>query len=277
MPEQHTQTITCCAAGRGWLWWVEAFRLVKDAVGPWFLIGLGYSCFIYVPTYLIAMATENYTWSEYVALLPSILEPCFIVGIVAAAWSQTRGEMPRFSHLFSGFKADIKTLLGIGVVTAAIIALLYLLIFFMESGGGLAKFTMYVFCCPLVFLVGMVAYLAPMVVVFQRAGIVGAMWSSLKALLANWRALTVYMLLPFTIILFFLVVYEAAVAVIAAFGGEVDWAAVRLVMGLLLLPFMPFLVSVGMLSVFVAYCDIFHVEDRMFPRKLKEAALQARS
>jgi hypothetical protein len=299
MSEPYTQTITCCAAGRGWLWWVEAFRLVKEAVGPWFLIGLGYLSIMMLLLVPYSTITKTYNWMGFLTgALPGIVAPCFIVGFVAAAWTQARGETPQFSHLFSGFKADVKTLLGIGATTTVLL-MLFAKIFMALLGEDFAMALINIdkensmellalFLSPrlwlamlvyvtLITLVWMAGWLAPMVVVFQRAGIVGALWSSLKALLLNWRALAVFALVPIVasfILWIALIIVLVVLALLFMGGGGGGGAALilSLIMALLL-PIMPLFVSLGTLTAFVAYCDIFHARDAVFPRPPKVTAL----
>ncbi len=293
-PEPHTQTITRCAAGRGWLWWVEAFRMVMEAIVPWYWIGLGYLGIFIVPSVLISMAAAADARMSFIGYLPTIIAPCFTVGFVAAGWSQARGGTPQFSHLFNGFKADVKTLLGVGAVTmvtmwlAARIGAMVLggdfatmlgsidtkdpmaILAFWTSAPLLKAAFAY---AALMTLAWMAAWLAPMVVVFQHTGVAAAMLSSLKALLANWRALSVYALVPivgslaFSMVLGF--VMTALALVVLGGGGEAGASILPLFVWGLLLPIIPLLVSLGSLTAFVAYCDIFHTKDAVFPRPPK--------
>ncbi|MDR0770381.1 MAG: hypothetical protein LBE75_04180 [Burkholderiales bacterium] len=297
-PESYTQTVTRCAAGRGWLWWVEAFRMIRESVGPWYGIGLGYICVFILPSILISMMAAGGTWTSIIGYLPTILTPCFVVGFVAAGWTQVRGGTPQFSHLFNGFKADVKTLLGIGAVKMGL-WLFTALIFVMVLGSDfetelksidtkdpvavLAFFTSprlllaILIGATVLTLTWMADWLSPMVVVFQRAGVVGAMLSSLKALLINWRALAVYVLVPIVAYFAFCLVMGVVVTVLAlaalGAGGKSGVLVLLpfLIGGMML--FMPLLISLGTLTAFVAYCDIFHAKDAVFPRPSKRTAL----
>ncbi|MDR2244909.1 MAG: hypothetical protein LBE15_05840 [Burkholderiales bacterium] len=301
--QANTQTITCCATERGWLWWVEAFRMVREAPVPWYGIGLGYLVIMAALFLLFTAMTAASAWIGILGLLLLYaLIPCFVVGFVAAGWTQARGGTPKFSHLFSGFKADVKTLMGVGVamvILAGIAVFIFLamlggdfaaelkslsekndpvatLAFFTSSHLWLALFVLAV----LGTLVWFAVWLAPMLVVFQHAGVVGAMRSSLSASLINWRALSVWLLVPLVgcfaigMVLGVVMVALASVLLALGLGGEGGM--------LVLLPFLiwgmellitPFLISLGALTAFVAYCDIFHAKDAVFPRAVKESAL----
>jgi hypothetical protein len=306
MSEQYTQTITRCAAGRGWLWWVEAFRLVKDAVGPWFLIGLGFLGVLMVLSILISilsfsiMAGANSEKVPLIGYLPIVLLPCLVVGFVAAGWSQARGEKPQFSQLFSGFKADVKTLLIIGVVLM-VLSWLCDRIFIMMLGEDFIetlkniietkdpvaittflltaldlKRAVFIYAA-LITLVWMVAWLAPMVVVFQRTGAMWAMWSSFKALSINWRALLIYILVPsvggIVFMLVLGIVLGGAGGVVLSVAGPAGVVLLSFLSWGILLLSIPLMFSLVTLTAFVAYCDIFHAKDAVFPRPPKKAAL----
>jgi hypothetical protein len=302
-PESHVQTITRCDAGRGWLWWVEAFRLVKEAPGSWYKIGLGYFAINIALFFLFTVITAVNVWiGVFGLLLAYALIPCFVVGFVAAGWTQARGGAPEFSHLFSGFKADVKTLMGVGVtmvLLAGIVVFIFAamlgsdfatemkslsekndpvatLAFFTSSHLWLALFVLAL----LGTLVWFAVWLAPMVVVFQRAGVVRAMWNSLNASLINWRALSVWLLVPLVgsfaagMVLGVVTVVLMSMVLALGFGSEASVSMIIpfFIWGLELL-IAPFLISLGALTAFVAYCDIFHSKDAVFPRPVKNAAL----
>ncbi|MCL2297138.1 MAG: hypothetical protein FWC38_09100 [Proteobacteria bacterium] len=299
-PEPPVQTITRCDAGRGWLWWVEAFRMIKEAPVPWYGIGLGYFVITTALFFLFIAITAANAWIGVLGLLVVYsLIPCFVVGFVAAGWTQARGGTPTFSHLFSGFKADVKTLMGVGaamVLLASIAIFIFLtmlgsdfaaelkslsekndpvatLAFLTSSQLWLALLVLAI----LGTLVWFAVWLAPMVVVFQRAGVVRAMSSSLNASLINWRALSVWLLVPLVgsfavgMALGFVIAVLGLVLLALGLGNEAMIISF-LVWGLELL-IAPFLISLGALTAFVAYCDIFHAKDAVFPRAGKTPPL----
>ncbi|MDR1529567.1 MAG: DUF2189 domain-containing protein [Burkholderiales bacterium] len=284
--------ITCCEAKRGVLWWTEAFYLVKEEWGAWFVIGAGYFAFIFSLAALFSLLVNMFPKAEMLLHLPTILMPCLIVGFIAAGWSQVRGQKPRFNHFFSGFKSDVKTLLSIGLI---------MMILFMLTGmigesilGGSYEdmirdigedtdafltrlfsprfLSMTSVVTVLYTLIFFAVWLAPMLVVFQRAKTVGAILGSLKAFLINWRAVTVYMLFLF----FLTIVIFIAVALLMLFialiiGPDLNLAKTgfELVSTLVVILLLPLFTSWAMLTSFVAYCDIFHANDHIFPRLKK--------
>jgi len=305
--ESHTQPITCCSAGRGWLWWVEAFRMLKEAFGAWYLIGLGYLAILIVMQILVIALMAAGVWLGVIGnLLVYAIMPCLIVGFVAAGWTQVRGGKPKFSHLFSGFTADVKTLMGVGVATAALIGFSVLISFFFLGSDFLAEIknfaqvtpataddpataaaaqaflnlltsprlwlAMFVFAI-LLTLALMAVWLAPMVVAFQRTGVIAAIRSSFMGSLINWRALSIWFLVPmvgsFAIGIVLSVLIMVPMLILLAIGGESAMAAMPfLIWGVELLT-MPIFLSLTILTAFVAYCDIFHAKDAVFPRPAK--------
>ncbi|MCL2871977.1 MAG: hypothetical protein FWF41_03180 [Betaproteobacteria bacterium] len=317
-PESHTQTITCCSAGRGWLWWVEAFRMVKEAPGAWYLIGLGYLAILFALVIVLAIllgigtaagggiGSGSGVFLVVGALLVYALIPCFIVGFVAAGWTQARGGKPKFSHLFSGFKADVKTLMGVGVATAVLIGLSFLISFFILGSDFLTEIKNFaqisaanaddprsteaalaflnlltsprmwlalLVLLTLASLVWMAAWLAPMVVVFQRTGVVTALWNSFTGLWINWRALLIWGLVlmgwNFALSIVITVLMLIPMGIALAIGGESGMVLVQFLMWGMDLLIGPFISCLMVLSSFVAYCDIFHAKDGVFPRPAK--------
>ncbi|MDR0251276.1 MAG: hypothetical protein LBI35_08250 [Burkholderiales bacterium] len=301
--EPNAQTITRCDAGRGWLWWVEAFRMIKEAPAPWYGIGLGYFVINVALFFLFMVIAAASAWIGVLGLLLIYaLIPCFVVGFVAAGWTQARGGTPTFSHLFNGFKADVKTLMGVGiamVVLAGIAIFIFVtmlgsdfatelkslsekndpvatLAFFSSSHLWWALFVLAV----LGTLVWFAVWLAPMVVVFQHAGVVRAMLSSLRASLINWRALSVWLLVPlvgsFVVGMVLGVAMAVLTLIVLALGlaseGSMPMIIPFFIWGVELL-IAPFLFSLGALTAFVAYCDIFHAKDGVFPRPVKASVL----
>jgi hypothetical protein len=265
---------------------------------PWYWIGLCFFSILIAASLLVSVVETIDERMDFIGLLPAIFAPCFTVGFVAAGWSQARGEMPQLSHLFSGFKADVKTLLGIGVVKVT--SLWFSSKIFVTVFGGdfetelgnidrknpaevLAFFTaphlwqaVLVFVALLI-LIWMATWLAPMVVVFQRTGVVGAIRNSFRALSINWRALLIWILVPIVgVVAFWIALSVVTVALAFLVGAIVGKGIVSLilllVLGLLLLA-IPLLISLGTLTAFVAYCDIFHAKDAVFPRPTKTPAL----
>ena len=293
MENNNVPTITRCAARRGWLWWTEAFKLVRDAAGSWYGLGVAYCLMLTLPVTLISvLLVQTLTQLAPLGSLPMILIPCFVVGFIAAGWSQARGQKPEIHHLFAGFKSDVKTLLVIGAITVALSLIInsfvspfsspeYLaLAQNIHTGENIEAFSALMFSSSfllslllwgfLLSLLIMAAWLAPAVVVFQHTTAVPALLRSLKALCVNWRALSVYILAPIVVIIccsFILGVVSVIFSLAAASAGTLFATLIVL----LVFTFIPWLVSVSTLTAFVAYCDIFHAQDHVFPRDFPQS------
>jgi len=234
------------------------------------------------------------------------IAPCFTVGIIAAGWTQARGGKPKVSHLFSGFKADVKTLMGVGVTFFALMVFSFLIPFlvlllggdFLTEAENLAKAgdpmvllrtlltSAHLWLAIAVYLIlsilAWVAYwLAPMVVVFQRTGVMAALWRSFKGLLINnWRALIVFLLPVLAVGAFIGIIVAIAIKVaLGMSGGEPSMLVIMLILLFVFLMLiaeflvLPFLISLGTMTAFVAYCDIFHAKDGVFPRPVRAKAV----
>ncbi|MCL2309716.1 MAG: hypothetical protein FWC42_05495 [Proteobacteria bacterium] len=293
--QTNIPTITRCSAERGWLWWVESFRMIKEAPGAWYRIGLGYIGVFIVPVLLLSLVAMIDERLQFITYLANIFAPFFVVGFVAAGWTQARGGTPKFSHLFSGFKADVKTLLGIGGATMVLTVLSLLISMFVLGGNFVTEMenlsenndpmavlefltsprlwlAILVFAT-LLTLIWMATWLAPMVVVFQHAGVVRALRSSFKAVSVNWRALLMWglVLLAGSSVIGMVLVIVMMVLMLPflAIGGESSALIVMALFVGLELFVLPLLIGLGILSSFVAYCDIFHAKDAVFPRPPK--------
>src|SRR4030095_15955399 len=108
-------------ARHGMAWLAQAYSLFSRKRLPWILLLLTY--------YVLLKLLLSLPFVGPYAI--TILKPVFAVGLLAAAWTQERGGTPALSQLFQGFRANLKSLLAIGVffvvgVTAAIFASLLL-------------------------------------------------------------------------------------------------------------------------------------------------------
>jgi hypothetical protein len=97
---------------------------------------------------------------------------------------------------------------------------------------------------------------APALVVFHGCGAVRAMVLSLRASLANWRALTVYGIL----VAFYAVVVPGTIMGIAALVLPVQIGLFLSVM--LLTPYIFLMVATLHISDYVSYRDIFHADEK---------------
>ena len=104
-------------ARHGMAWLAQAYALFSRKRLPWILLLLTY--------YVLLKLLLSLPFVGPYAI--TILKPVFAVGLLAAAWTQERGGTPALSQLFQGFRANLKSLLAIGIffvvgVTAAIFA-----------------------------------------------------------------------------------------------------------------------------------------------------------
>jgi hypothetical protein len=210
----------------------------------------------------------------------TILKPVFAVGLLAAAWTQERGGTPALSQLFLGFRANLLSLLPIGIfyvvgVIAAVFAsslvdggkLLDLLsnagtmtdqdLIAALSDGSLQAGML--FSAVLAIPVVIATWWAPALVVFQNAGAGAALAVSLRAAMANWRPLAFYALGVF----FFGAMLPALVAgairlLLPETSGEIVALAV-------LLPYGIFLAATLHVSDYVSYRDVFHAGETLAP------------
>jgi hypothetical protein len=252
------------------MWWRRALELIRAKPKNWFLLGVGFILCIYVPTVMLSYLSETLTFAWLV------LQPCFEIGLISAAWKQARGNEPVINDLFNGFKANLVTLAGIGL---ALILLTLTISLFCETVWEKHFFEMmlnaagspetmqallaspdfwqqilvYGILTTLVFLAG---WLAPMVVVFQRANVAAAMLASLKAAFINWRAVSVYLIT--------LIAACLAASFLMLILAQLPGGMMNIVLSAAMIIFAPYLFALFKISAFVAYCDIFQAGDRVF-------------
>ena len=264
------------AARRGLSWLTDALAMFKRARLSWLVL---------VALYFVLMSVLlEIPYAG--ALAAPLLKPVFAVGLLAAAWTQERGGRPRVSHLFNGFRANLGILMALGLVyVAGITAAVFLAALFdggtllalMSSGAnapagatqpapgidalirsGELQWSMLLvafFAMPTV----LAMWFAPALVVFQDANLSAALGASLRATLANWKALAIYGL------------------AIAGFGVLMPLIVMQLVYMLAPVPatvavlryvFLGYaLVLYATLSIaeYVSYRDIFHAGETLTP------------
>lgn len=204
--------------------------------------------------------------------------PVFTVGFLAAAWTQQRGGVPEFGHLFRGFRTNLLALLPIGVVLVAGSTLAVLATALVDGGALLDAITsgsrpdeafaangrveaamLFGIACALPTLLAV--WFAPALVVFQDCGARQALATSLRAALANWRPLAVYGLLLF---FYGAVLPGIAIALIAVVAPA---EAAPYVIALTVVPYIFLFVAAQAISDYVAYRDIFHPDEiKALPR-----------
>jgi len=255
---------------QGVVWLRTAYQMFKQHRGPWVMLVVAY--FISLLVILLVPYVGPY------ALMA--MKPVFAVGLLAAAWQQERGGAPRLSHLLQGFRANLRALVTIGVFFVAGITLAVLASSLVDGGklleliAGRGSFTEdelrdrlsdpvlmlgVLVSTILSFPVVVAAWWAPAVVVFQDAGAIAALGASLRAALANWKALVVYGL------------------VVYFYGGVVPGLWYRLTAALVSDPVVSMIVNVPMLiytlfltatlyiADYVSYRDVFHANETLAP------------
>ncbi|HET9764140.1 MAG TPA: BPSS1780 family membrane protein [Casimicrobiaceae bacterium] len=261
-------------ARRGIFWLRRAHAMFRAAPLRWVLLLAVY----YVV--LVALA-ELVPWSVG-KIVASVLKPVFAVGFLAAAWTQERGSKPRLRDLFQGFRSNLWALVPLGIVLFAGMMLAAWATSLVDGGALIAWFSggeepseelQRSGRLQLGFLLGAVCALptilalwfAPGLVVFHDAGAAAALWTSLRAALANWRPAGVFGL----VVLFYGVVLPAVGATLARIIGET--AGTVLAVGVVF-PYMLVFLATFQIADYVAYRDVFHPDE---PAPLDAPADQA--
>jgi hypothetical protein len=253
-------------AAHGVVWLHQAFAMLWAHRVRWLLLLLTY--------YFLILAIDLVPYvGPFVAPL---LKPVFAVGFLAAAWSQERGEAPSIRHLFAGFRANLRVLLLLGFVfvigmTVAIVATSLIddgkLVAAMSgkaeideaflADGDVETAMLFGALCALPVLLAL--WFAPALVVFQDCGAGRALATSLRATMANGRAVAVYALLIFL----YGGVLPALVAKIIAAMMPLEIA--KTVVLMVLLPYLALLVATLHISDYVSYRDVFHPDESPAP------------
>jgi len=257
-------------ARQGFTWLGAAYAMFKVYRLPWAALVLAY--FII----LVLMQTVPFI-GPYAAAL---LSPVFGVGLLAAAWTQERGGRPAFNQLFQGFRTNLWSLVAIGVFFVAAIALVAFASSLVDGGKlrelmtnskemtetqiaaalsepqlqlGVAFSAIFSLC------VMIVTWWTQALVVFQDAGFRAALAASLRAALANWKALSFY---GVGIFFYAGVVPGLITAMVAA---VVPLPAAQLLVIGLLLPYSLFFAATLYISFYVSYRDVFHAGEALTP------------
>jgi hypothetical protein len=210
----------------------------------------------------------------------TIMKPVFAVGLLAAAWHQERGGVPQVSDLLRGFRTNLRALLVIGVffvagITMAVYASAIVdggqLLEFIAMGGSMSEeqfaarladprltFGM-LFALLLAVPVVVATWWAPALVVFQDATALGALGASLRAAMANWKALAIYGLAVFFYGGVIPSLMYALMALVAS--GQ----ALSLMVIAVLLPYLLFFASTLHVADYVSYRDVFHANETLAP------------
>ena len=257
-------------ARHGIAWLKQAYALFSQKRLPWIMLLL---------TYYILLKLLLYV--PYVGPYAiSILKPVFAVGLLAAAWTQERGGTPQLNQLFQGFRANLGSLLPIGIffvvgVTAAVFASSLidngkLLDLLSNAGGTMTEedFTAaladgalqagMLFSALLTLPILIVTWWAPALVVFQNAGAGTALAVSFRAAIANFRPLAIYALGVF----FYGAVLPGLFSGVLILLLQEPGLQIAKV---LLLPYGIFLAATLHISDYVSYRDVFHAGETLAP------------
>jgi hypothetical protein len=257
-------------ARHGIAWLAQAYALFKRKRLPWVMLLLTYYVLLKLLLYVPLIGPYAIT----------ILKPVFAVGLLAAAWTQERGGTPVLNQLFQGFRANLTSLLPIGVfyvigITAAVFASSLVdggkLLDLLSNTGAMSEQEIVaalgdgalqagmLFSALLSIPVLIATWWAPALVVFQNAGAGAALAVSLRAAMANWRPLFIYALGVF----FFGAMLPAMVtgAITLLLPNAVGQALVLA----LLLPYGIFLAATLHISDYVSYREVFHAGETLAP------------
>ena len=257
-------------ARHGMAWLAQAYALFRQRRLSWVVLLLAY--------YILLLLLRAVPLVGPYAM--TILKPVFAVGLLAAAWTQERGGTPALRLLFQGFRANLGSLLPIGLffvagITAAVFASSLVdggkLLELMSNGGAMSEEeittalgdsalqTGMLFSALLSVPVVIATWWAPALVVFQNAGAGRALLTSLRAALANWRPLAIYALAVFF--------YGAALpALVTGVIALILPAAIApTIVVALLVPYAIFFAATLHISDYVSYRDVFHAGETLAP------------
>lgn len=226
--------------------------------------------------YALFALAELGPWGVVGQFVAPLLKPVFAVGFLAAAWTQERGGAPRFPMLFRGFRSNLFALLVLGAVFFAGISAAALVVTLIDGGAMARAMTAPPDALPdalrdrrlwLASLVGalcalptiLALWFAPALVVFQDAGPLRALAVSLRASLANWRAMLAYGLAVLTLG----GVLPLAAMFVARLFGE---TAAGVFMLFAVMPYLFAFVATLQIVDYVSYRDVFHADVALAPQ-----------
>lgn len=255
------------SAVRGWHWLVGAHALFARSRLFWLQLILGY--------WLI---TVFLTLIPYIGVfVATLLKPVFAVGFLASAWSIERGERPRLSRLFDGFRSNLGALVPLGAVYGAGIAAAVMISSLMD-GGALMRLALFggepgtppgsVMATPGIRSAMVLAALcaiptlfalwfAPALIVFQDQPTGRALMLSLRAALANPGAIIVYWI---AVLFFWIVIPGLIIGLFAMLGRTGVLFGVALATPVTLA-----IVAVIHAADYVIYRDLFHHGESLAP------------
>jgi len=253
-------------AARGWSWLTHAHEMFAHARFYWLVLIVSYWLLTLLVSIVIPVAGS---------IAAIVLKPVFAVGFLAAAWAQERGERPRVSRLFAGFRSNLRALIALGVVYMAGLALALVVsasfdggvlmrgVLFgasppnaaSEAAGEFQSAILVTMLCALPTLFAL--WFAPALIVFQDQSTLSAVVQSFRAAIANLGAVVIYAL---SVFLFWVVIPGMIIsACVAVFGGERG----VLVGVALSTPFTLSVIAIIFIADYVIYRDLFHHEEGM--------------
>jgi hypothetical protein len=250
-------------AMQGAFWLRRAYAMFRAAPFPWLLLLVTY--------YALVALAELGPWPAFGKLAASVLKPVFAVGFLAAAWSQERGGTPRLSDLFRGFRSNLWALIPLGLVFIFGMSLAFTATSVVDGGmliallsgaqppsdelldsGRVELALLFGMLCALPTLLAL--WFAPALVVFNDAGALTALLTSLRAALANWRAVGVFGLLVF--------VYGGVLPALVITVARLFGVGVAAIIGVgLVLPYLVAFLATFQIADYVAYRDVFHPDE----------------
>jgi hypothetical protein len=250
-------------ARNGIVWIKRAYAMFRVAPLRWLLLLFTY--------YLLIGLLEFGPVQAVGQFVVPLLKPVFAVGFLAAAWSQERGIAPRFEHLFRGFRSNLLALVPLGAVFLVGITLAVISTALVDDGrlmalmSGAEKPTeealssgpvqlamLFGVACAMPSLLAL--WFAPALVVFNDAGAVRALGTSLRAAISNWRPIGVYCLAVFVLSV---VLPIFALSIAHLFGDAVAGMVALFVV----VPYLFTLVAALHISDYVSYRDLFHADE----------------
>ena len=259
-------------ASAGVRWLRDSYAMFRQHRLPWIGLLFGYYVSLIVLDLLPVVGV----------FVAPMVKPVLSVGFLAGAWTQERGGVPALRMLFNGFRTNVAALLPLGIVfmlgislalaaTALIDGGQFLDLLYGAPAGGdspaaAARHMQQTLGDPRVQLAMLFGALcaaptilalwwAPALVVFQDARFSAALRGSLRAALANWRAVASYAIVVFALgaVVPALVTLLLAVLVPPPLNATLTAVVV--------LPYVAFFVATLHIADYVSYRDVFHADE----------------
>ncbi len=263
------------AHGIGWL--RESYRMLCQHRLAWLLMLAGY--------YIALLIVEVVPLIG--VLLAPMMKPVLSVGFLAAAWTQERGGRPSLRMLGRGFGANLTALLPLGLIFVAGISIALGATALIDGGRLLdllygaapagdadptraaraVQETLASSRVQLAMLFGALCALptilalwwAPALVVFNDAPLRKALLASLRAAIANWRAVLRYAIGVFTLGAIVPTLATTGIALLVPPPINATLAA------LVVLPYLAFFVATLHIADYDSYRDLFNAGEKLAP------------